>query len=283
MGGGGSEKTTTTQDIPPWMRPYAENFMKQSQTVANAPYQAYGGRTVAQLNPYQTAGLDSIAMRGMQGSPINQAAGSELTKTLGGGYLNNNPYMDAMVGQAQGDLIHGYQQSVIPQLDMLDARSGSFGNTGVASARTDAQRTLLGQLGDISTNLRGNDYAAERNRMQGAIGMAPTIANQDYVDANAVLNAGGVYQNQSQANLTDTYNRFLEQRDYPRQQLNILGQGLGMNFGGTQTTNAPSNSNVAGGAMGGALAGAQLGSIFPGIGTGIGAAGGAVLGGLGGK
>jgi hypothetical protein len=282
MSGGGGESQKTSSGPPDWAVPYFQTFMQRGQQVADMPYQAYGGQTVAQLNPYQTAGLDATAARAMQGSPVNDAASSELQKTLSGGYLNNNPYMDSLVNQAQGDVIRNYQTAIAPQIDALDARSGSFGNSGVQQVLGESRYQLGDTLGKISTNLRGGDYAAERNRMQGAVGMAPTIANQDYVDANALLQAGGAYQGQEQRNLADAYSRFTEARDYPRQQLATLGSTLGANIGQQVTSPGQAGNPLAGG-MGGALAGAQLGSIFPGIGTGIGAIGGGVLGALGGK
>lgn len=281
-GGGGSSQTT--QSGPPaWAVPYFQNYLNRAQSLSNQPYQQYSGPTFAGMTQYQQQGLSDIAQRAQSGSPINQAAGQELTNTLTGGYLNSgNPYMDALVDKTQGDVIRGYQQSVVPQLDMIAARSGSFGNTGVDQQALNAQRQLVSQLGDISTQIRGGAYENERNRMQSAIGMAPTIANQDYVDANALLNAGGYQQQQSQAQMDAARARFEEQRDAPLRQLGIMGGALGQNYG-TQTTAPGAKGNMAGGALGGALAGAQLGSIVPGIGTGIGAIGGGALGALGGK
>jgi len=115
----------------------------------------------------------------------------------------------------------------------------------------ESQRRLQSTLGDISSSIRGTDYANERNRMQGAVGMAPTIANQDYLDASQLLGAGAQVQGQEQANLSDAYGRFQEARDYPRQQLGTLGQGLGMNFGSSQT--GPGANPLAQG-LGGGLA-----------------------------
>lgn len=274
---GGSDQQTQTTSIPEWMKPYAENFMKKSQEVADKPYQAYGGQTVADLNPYQTQGLNAQAQRGASGSPINQAAGSELTKTLGGGYLNNNPYLTDLVNSAQGDMTRAYNESVVPQQNAMRARSGSFGNSGVEQAIGSQANDFTKQLGNISTQIRGTDYANERSRMQGAIGMAPGIANQDYVDANALTQAGAGFQAQNQAQLSDTYNRWLDQQNYGQRQLETLGKGLGMNFGSTTTGGQAGGgaTGMAKGAIGGAAAGAPLGPW--------GMAGGAALGALGGK
>lgn len=282
---GGDEQQTQTTSVPDWVRPYAESFMQKSQDVANQPYQAYSGQTTADLNPYQTQGLNAQAQRGMSGSPINQAAGSELTKTLGGGYLNANPYLDQLVQSAQGDVTKAYNESIVPQQNAMRARSGSFGNMGVEQAIGSQANDFTKQLGNISTQIRGTDYANERNRMQGAIGLAPSIANQDYVDANAVTQAGAGFQQQNQAQLSDAFSRWQDQQNYGQRQLDTLGKGLGMNFGST-TTGGQAGGGTGGfirGGLGGAATGASIGSIVPGIGTGIGAAVGGGLGALGGK
>lgn len=273
---GGSSGASTTSGPPSWAVPYFQNYLNRAQTLSNQPYQQYGGQTLAGMTPYQQQGLSMTAQRAQNGSPINQAAGQELTNTLTGGYLNSgNPYMDALVDKSQGDVIRGYQQSVIPQLDMIAARSGSFGNTGVDQQSLNAQRQLVSQLGDISTQIRGGAYENERNRMQGAVGMAPTIANQDYVDANSLLNAGAYQQQQSQAQLDDARARFEEQRNGPLQQLGILGQSLGnANYGQTSKTD-PGKGGTSGmisGGLGGAAAGASIGGPYGAlIGGGLGA------------
>lgn len=275
MSGGGSQTSTTS--VPEWVRPYAETFMRRSQQTADLPYQPFTGNTVAQFNPMQTGALNATAVRAMQGSPVNASASAELQRTLGGDYLNQgNPYMDALVNKSQGDLIRGYQQSVIPQLDMMSARSGSFGNTGVAEAGSQAQQNLVRGLGDISTNLRGGAYESERNRMVGGIGQAAGVANQDYEDINRLLQAGNSFQGQEQRNLDDNYARFQEARDYPLRQLEIMGSGLGNNFGSQTAGPGP---NRAAGAMGGAMTGATIGSMFGPAGMAIGGLGGAMGGG----
>ena len=224
---GGSDNVTTT-NFPDWAVPYAQEFLGRSQQVADLPYTPYTGQTVSQLNPYQTGAFDAIAQRAYQGSPVNDAASSELTKTLSGGYLNNNPYLDDTVRRAQGDVMTGFAP--------IEARSGSFGNSGV-------QQSIGRALGDVSSQIRGNDYAAERGRMTSAIGMAPTIANQDYVDAEQLLRAGQGYQTQNQLNLDDTYRRFQEAQNYPKEQLGTLGKALGLNYG--STSQVPGNNGVA--------------------------------------
>lgn len=217
---GGSD-TVQTNNFPDWAIPAAQNYLGRSQQVADLPYQGYEGQTVAQLNPYQVGGYNAMAQRAMQGSPITQAAGSELTRTLNGGYLNNNPNLDAMVDLSARDVMRG--------MDTMTARSGT------TTGHSGAQEATARALADSSAGIRGADYARERGFQQGAIGMAPAIANQDYTDAGQLLSAGQGFQGQEQRNLTDQYGRFTEARDYPQQQLATLGRGLGLNMGSSST------------------------------------------------
>ena len=227
------------------MIPYYKDYLSRSQQTADMPYNPYKGDTVAQLNPYQTGALDAQAQRAMQGSPVVNAASGELQRTLGGDYLKQgNPYLTSVIDKTLGDVTRNYNNVIRPQQDALMARSGSFGNSGVQSTINDQAYGLAGQLGGIASQMRAQDYGAERNRMQGAVGMAPTIANQDYVDANALGQAGAQYQGQEQANLSDQYRRFQEAQNYPRQQLDIMGKGLGIgNQTGTNTAQSSPGTN----------------------------------------
>lgn len=235
MSSGGNDTVTQT-NFPDWATPTAQNFLNRAQQVSSLPYTPYQGSTVAQLNPYQTGAFDAIAKRAYEGSPVNSAASGELTKTLSGGYLNNNPYLDDLVNRSQRDVMNQFQG--------VESRAGSFGNAGVTEA-------MARGLGDVSSQIRGADYANERNRMTSAIGLAPTIANQDYLDAEQLLRAGQGYQTQEQLNLDDSYKRFREAQDYPKEQLGTLGKALGLNYG--STSQVPGNNNVAQG-LGTALA-----------------------------
>lgn len=229
---GGSETTTTS--MPKWAVPYAQDFLQRSQQVSNIPYTPYGGQTVAQFNPFQTQALNATAQRAIEGSPVNSAAQDQITKTLNGDYLNaGNPYLTAMIDKSSGDVTRNYNNVIRPQQDSLMARSGSFGNAGVQSTINEQARGLGDTLAGISTTIRGQDYGAERGRQLSALGLAPSIANQDYVDANALFGAGQSFQGQEQLNLSDQYRRFQEAQNYPKDQLKTLGQGLGINYGST--------------------------------------------------
>jgi hypothetical protein len=226
----GTDTTTTTSSVPDWAVPYYQNFMQSAQNLAQMPYQAYGGQTVAGLNPFTVQGLNAQAQRAVQGSPVMNAASGELQKTLSGGYLNNNPYLAGMVDLAAQDVTRAYAP--------LDARSGSFGNSGVNYDRSKA-------FADAALHIRANDYSQERNRMMAGVSQAPGIANQDYVDATALQQAGQGFQQNQQAQMTDQYQRWQEAQQYPYKQLQTMGYGLGFNPGTTTTQQTPGTSPAA--------------------------------------
>ena len=274
---GGSDSTNTTVNPPDWAVPYFQNYAQQAAQVASRPYTPYTGQTTSQLNPYQTMAADAQAQRAIQGSPVNAAAQGQLTDTLNGSYLSQgNPYLTGMIDQAQGDVVRNYNNVVKPQTESAMVRSGSFGNSGLQQMQGEQQRTLQQSLGNISTQMRGSAYESERARQMQGLSLAPSIANQDYVDAEKLAQAGNVYQAQEQNNLNDQYRRFQEAQNYPERQLEILGRGLGQNYG--SNSQGPSQGgNPWGSAAGGALAGYQM------TGSPWGAAAGAAAGYAGGK
>lgn len=307
MSGGGSQNSTVKTEPPSWAVPYLQNYMQKGADVANQPYKPYTGQTVAQLNPTQYGALDAITKRAQQGTPEQSAGRQELTGTLAGRYLGHqtaknpyagsNPYLTQQIDQAQGDVVRNYNNVTAPAYGGANAKSGSFGNAGLAEMENASRRDLMGQLGNISSGMRFNDYTTqqglaesdlnrqqsgyegERNRMLAALGQVPGFANMDYTDAQALLGVGNTLQDQNQRNLNDQYNRFNEAQNYPAKQLGILGSVFGNQSVGSSTTQQLPSANRGAGALGGALGGAQLGSmIFPGMGTGIGAGLGGLLG-----
>lgn len=251
---------TTTNAPLPEARPYYADFLQRSQEVANQPYQQSPG-TYAAPNPYLQQGWQATANRAMQGSPTMGAANTQLQNTINGGFLNSNPYLGESIANAQGDLTQAWNQVQRPQFDKAMQRSGSFGNTGIAQTAGYAADTLQKNLGRVASDMRGNAYNQERGYMQQALSMAPQFANQDYADANALLNVGNQAQQFTQAAQNQNQNWFQEAQQFPQQQLGLLGGALGLNQGSTQTQTQPDPSKTSQ-IIGGALTGAQLYDMF---------------------
>lgn len=274
-----------------WTQPYQQNYLDRAQNVGGSTYTPFGQSTTAQANPWQTSAWERTYNRGMQGSPEVSAARSQMTSTInGGGFQSNpylqaeNPYLTSTINNTLGDITRNYQQTVAPAMATAQARSGSFGNSGLAEYQANQEQNLASELGKTASNLRFGDYQNrsqlydnERNRQMQATGQAPAFANVDYTDLQAMQQAGNSLQGQQQNELTSNYNQYLDSREWPFRTLAAQGQAMGAGGGQTAETY---KQNTGANALGGALAGAQLGSSL-GIGSGWGALSGGLLGLLG--
>lgn len=251
--------STSSTSVPDWLQPYASGYLNRAQQVADTPYQAYTGQRVADFSPWQQQAFQAQAQRAMSGSPVMNAANSQLQSTISGANLNGNPYLQGQIDQAQGDLVRQWNTVQKPAWDTSMQRSGSFGNSGIAEANRNAQDMMQRNLGLIGSNMRYQNYAQERQNQMQAMGMAPTFAQQDYNDINQLSQAGQQYQNQNQRMLDAGYQQFQESRQYPMQQLDTFGNAyrnvLGNQSQSTQTQPGPSTASQL---FGGAVAGAGL-------------------------
>lgn len=216
-GGGGSEKSTTTQEIPKELKPLASAYANKAMALGNQPYQDYA--TAARyepLNQSQNQGIWNIHARALTGSKTINNAENELNKIIQGG--NTNPYLDKLVGKAQ--------DSVRSQFNTGAVNSGSFGNSGL-------QEQFASNLGDVATQMYGQAYDQDRARQMQGIGMAQQFGNQAYTDANQMIQAGQIMQDQSQQVRDFDYQKFQEQQDLPYKQLAAMSGVFGSNLGGT--------------------------------------------------
>ena len=304
---GSNSSSSSTTSLPDWAAPTYQAYLQRATQVSDLPYQQYTGQLVAGMTDPQMQGLQAMQQRAMQGNPLMSGAQSMLQDTTGGGYLGaqaagnqnanvqnpyaqgNNPYLQQMVDATASDTLRNYNLSVRPQMDALDARSGSFGNSGVQQMQLEGQRQLAQTLGNQAATIYGNDYAqraqlnenaanrqfqagqslasaqnslydSERNRQLQSAGMAPTFAANDYTDIGKLYGVGQQLQSQQQAELDANYGQFQNAQNYPVQRLQLMGNALGMNFGNsTTTTQNPGSSSTASRALAGYLLGNQLG------------------------
>lgn len=271
-----------------WTQPYQKSFFDNAQRIGQSAYTPFGQSTQVGANPMQQQSWQNTFNRGMQGAPEVSAARTQMTDTInGGGFASNpylsgsNPYLQSTIDSTLGDITKNYNQSVKPAMSTAQARSGSFGNSGLQQIQAGQEQTLAQELGRASSNLRFGDYqqraqmyGQERDRQMQATQNAPNFANVDYTDLQAMQQAGNAQQNQSQLERTADYGQYTDAREWPFKTQSAWGSAMG-NGGGYVPPAATANKGA--NVLGGALAGAQLGSSL-GIGSGWGALGGGLLG-----
>lgn len=240
--GGGTSRV----EPPRYQLPYLQQGLQESQNVYNAER---GGANVAPLAPETSMAWDRTAARATGGSPLTAGAQDLALRTMQGGFMGANPHLDAMFNRAA--------QATQNQL----ASQFALGGRDI-----DASRQLRSEeLNNLATGIYGGAYDSERNRMQDMVGMANSLANQDYVDLGQLGAVGAGREGFAQ-----------EQLDAPGVALDrYLGRVSG-NMG--QTSYASQSRNRAAGAIGGGMLGYQMGSSMssnPWVRTG-----GGLLGGL---
>lgn len=242
-GGGGESSQVVRSNSDPWagQQPYLLNQFSEANRL-------YGSnRQAVPFSPTTLVGQQLTEDRALQGSPLNKAAGQLTQDTIGGQYLQGNPYIDQIAKQAGQDAA-GQINSTFSRFN----RTGSPAHSE-AMARGVASATLP---------FRGQQYDNERGRQAQAALFAPQLAGQDYQDLAALRGVGA--QREAKA---------AEVRDMPYQNLAQLQGSITGQYGGQQTQTTPMYSNPVAGGLGGAIGGAQLSSALgfgPWLGAGVG-------------
>lgn len=127
----------------------------------------------------------------------------------------------------------------------------SAANRGMQAAQFNAT------MGENYAGRQDSMYNQGQGRALSALGMAPGFAQQDYNDIGQLQAAGAAYQGQNQRQLDNAYAQFMDSRQYPQQQLDVLGGALGRIQGNVQTQTSPGTSTGAQ-VVGGLATGAGL-------------------------
>ena len=143
-----------------------------------------------------------------------------------------NPYMTQVADIAAQKM---KDESAIQQqkLAASAAQSGGLDSTRFAIQEAERQKNLTSGIGDLYAKAQAEAYKqgvdtskfAQEQGLKGAIGMG-TLAQQQqnlgFGDVQNQLGIGQLTQGQNQQALDLAYQNFLDQRAYPKQQLNFL-------------------------------------------------------------
>ena len=295
--------TTTSSQIDPALLPYLTQGLERAQNLflTGQQPQFFPGQTYVSPSAATTESIAQQEAIARQQSPVLQQAQQAYQASLGqvgqtaaGGFLNANPYQQAMMEAATRPLTQQFSQAVLPGISSLYSRSGRLGSGSMERALGTATEAYGRSLGDITSNIAGSQYQQERGLQQQAqlaqtqlAGAAPSFYGQQFLPAQTLGQVGAQQEAIAAQPLQEQLARYQFGQQLPYQQLqgylsSVYGTPLGSY--GTQTTNAPTYQNrgagILGGGIAGGLGGYALGQAFPEIGGTYGALGGAALGGL---
>jgi hypothetical protein len=306
------QSTTQTSSIDPALLPYLTQGLERAQSLFLTGQQPefFPGQTYVTPSAATTESIAQQEAIARQQSPVLQQAQQAFQSSLGGigqtaqgGFLNANPYQAQMMQAATRPLEQQFSQAVLPGISSLYSKSGRLGSGAMERALGTASESFGRALGDITSNIAGTQYQAERGLQQQAqLGQAalaqaaPSIYGQQFLPSQALGQVGMQQEAIAGLPLQEQLARFQFGQQLPYQQLqgylsSVYGSPMGSY--GTQTTQQPLYQNRTTGALGGALAGGlggyALGQAFPSIGGAlgssyaaplIGAVGGGLLGGF---
>ena len=296
--------TTSTSSIDPALLPFLTTGLEKAKSLFLTGEQPafYPGQTYVSPSAATTEAVAEQERLARAANPLltqaQQAYTSSLSgigNTAAGGFLNANPYQQAMMAAATRPLTQQFSEAVLPGISSLYSRSGRLGSGAMERALGTATEAYGRSLGDITANIAGTQYQQERGLQQQAqlqqaqlAGLAPQFYGQQFLPSQTLAQVGAQQEAIAAQPLQEQLARYQFGQQLPYQQLqgylsSVYGTPLGSY--GTQTTTAPTYQNRGAGVLGGALAGGlggyALGQAFPNqIGGLYGGLGGAALGGL---
>jgi len=266
--------TTSTSSIDPALLPYLTQGLQRAQSLFLTGKQPefFPGQTYVSPSTATTEAIAQQEQLARQQSPVLQQAQQAYTSSLGqvgqtaaGGFLNANPYQQAMMAAATRPLTQQFSETVLPGISSLYSKSGRLGSGSMERALGTATEAYGRSLGDITANIAGTQYQQERGLQQQAqlaqsqlAGLAPQFYSQQFLPSQTLAQVGAQQEAIAAQPLQEQLARYQFGQQLPYQQLqgylsSVYGTPLGSY--GTQTTNAPTYQNRSAGVLGGAIAG----------------------------
>jgi hypothetical protein len=189
-----SPSAATTESIA-----QQEAIARQQSQILSQAQQAFMGGLTAQSkaaplfqNIYGQAGIQAgadVYGRAAQGG-FQNVASEQLANIAGGSFLNANPYQQQMMQAATRPLEQQFSQQVLPGISSLYSKSGRLGSGSMERALGTATEGFGRALGDVTSNIAGTQFQAERGLQQQALGQLATVSQQDI--ANRLAGATGL-------------------------------------------------------------------------------------------
>ena len=228
--------TTEGMSIPNYIAQPSADIIGEAMDVAKEGYQAYQDPRIAGFNQVeQDAMQQGVGMAGigaLQGGQAFTAATASGAPALTSVPDYMTDYQKKVADISAGEL---KKQSLMEQQKIAQQAVGAGGldSSRFAILEAERQKNLQSGLGDLYTKAQASAYetalkASQSDRdqqLQSAIGMGTTAAqaqNLGMADVQQQLGIGALGRGQEQSALDLGYQNFLEERDFPKQQLGFV-------------------------------------------------------------
>jgi len=269
MSSGKGKKTSTqtqTVELPPYLTNELKYGIEESRRLYDEGVPAYfEGPSYAGFDPLQQEAMNRTLDMARQGSPLVDKAqgfvGSTLDTPSG-----QNPYLDQYLQKIARET-----NAVVQSNFNKSGRLGSGANAATAGrAITEAQLPFL-----------FSQYNQDNANKFQAAGMAPGLAEQDYIDVNRIGTVGDAQQGMSQNAINDALQKWQYETNGDATLLDQYLSRINDSGANALTTTTNMTQTKGGGGLGSVLGSAlSLASMFTPAGplAGLGAAGGFGIG-----
>ena len=176
-----------------------------------------------------------------------QASLGQIGQTAAGGFLQGSPYRDAMVQAATRPITQQFGEQVLPGVASLYSRAGRYGSGAMERAIGGATEAYGRALGDVSSNIVGQDYARERGfQQQAQMGQAalaqaaPSFFQMGFLPSQALATVGAAREGIAAQPLQEQIQRYQYAQQLPYQQLQgFLSSVYGTPMGSSQFGQVP--------------------------------------------
>lgn len=253
--GGGSQNQEQQWRPPDHTRPYYEQVTPAIIGLGSTPFPTYNGMRDASINPWQHGAMQMSVDRALYGDPQLNTSRGALTNIAGGGASNpylDQGYTDQMIAQNAGDMTRSFQQGTAANNDAMAARAGAFGGSGHMERQSQDAGELAQRVGQMATNTRlgrldqnAGLFNQDRAAQMAAAGMAPTFSMMDIQDIRNMMDAGNQMYGMEQGLLDRSYERFINEQEWPFRMADFLRNSLsGLSGGYGEGFNRGSSSRI---------------------------------------
>ena len=237
--------TETRTLVDPTIQPYLTYGLQQASNLyGGGGPQYYTGETFVAPSQTTQAGVQALETRALAGSPLTGLAQQQLQGTLGGAYLGGNPFFQGAFAPAAQAAQQQYQQT-LGDIGSKASLAGRYGSGVMGNLQDRASGQYAQALTNTAGQLAYQNYEAERQRQQQAIGAAPQLAAADYQDINQLLQAGQLREGYTGQQLGADITRFNFLQNQPQQNLqNYMSLVYGSPLGRVGSTTASGSADT---------------------------------------
>ena len=216
------KQQTSTTTTTPWgpSQPLLKKTINRATNLFDSGglrYRYFPGETVAPKTQETTDAWQMISDRARSGSPLVGQSKGYIGDVLSGKYLGaESPGLQGVLNRTRNAVA----------ADKIMA--GRYRSEAHDAALADAFAPIIYQ-----------DYARERQLMDEAARFAPTLAQQDYTDADRLQSVGAQREAYGQDLINEAINRFNFEQNAPANEIALAQQLAGGNLGGTTYSTQP--------------------------------------------